>query len=267
MDGLEQMKAATKMMWSLGDYREMGERLAPAAEALAAFCRIAPGMRVLDVAAGTGNFALSAARRGALVTATDLTPLMVEWGRARSAAEGLDVEWREADAEDLPFPEGAFDVVGSTFGAMFAPRPEVVARELFRVARHGGLVAMANWTAVGFAGKFQQLVGRYLPRPPVEMESPQLWGDANEVGRRFAGLASSVDTELGRLRFEFESVEAGRDFMERNNGPQIAMRQMLDEERYHQLLEAGRRLVEELNQADDGRLVMESEYLLVRARR
>ena len=267
MDGLEQMKAATKMMWSLGDYREMGERLAPAAEALAAFCRIAPGMRVLDVAAGTGNFALSAARRGALVTATDLTPLMVEWGRARSAAEGLDVEWREADAEDLPFPEGAFDVVGSTFGAMFAPRPEVVARELFRVARHGGLVAMANWTAVGFAGKFQQLVGRYLPRPPVEMETPQLWCDANEVGRRFAGVASSVDTELGRLRFEFESVEAGRDFMERNNGPQIAMRQMLDEERYQQLLEDGRRLVEGLNQAGDGRLVMESEYLLVRARR
>src|SRR5438105_2307430 len=224
MDGLEQMKAAIKMMWSLGDYREMGERLAPAAEALAAFCQVAPGMTVLDVAAGTGNFALSAARRGATVMATDLTARMIQWGRARSAMEGLDVEWREADAEDLLLPEGAFDVVGSTFGAMFAPRPEVVARELFRVAKPGGLVAMANWTEDGFAGRFQQLLGRYLPPPPVKVASPELWGNADEVRRRFASLASSVDVRPDRLRMEFESVEACRDVLERSNGPQIAMR-------------------------------------------
>jgi len=255
------------MMWSLGDYRQMADRLAAAAEELAEYCEIAPGMEVLDVAAGTGNFALAAARRGARVTAADLTPQMIEWGRARSAAEGVDIEWLEADAEDLPLPEDVFDVVGSTFGAMFAPRPEVGAGALFRVAKPGGLVAMANWTEDGFVGRFQQLLGRYLPPPPVKVASPELWGNADEVRRRLASLASSVDVRPARLRLEFESVEAGRDVLERNSGPQIALRRMLDDERYRQLLDEALRLVEELNQAYDGRLVMESGYLLVRARK
>lgn len=267
MDAVEQMKVATKSMWSLGDYRAMAERLAPAAESLADFCQIRPGLRVLDVAAGTGNFAIAAARRGARVVATDLTPQMIDWGKARSGAEDVDIEWREADAEDLPLPDGSFDVVGSTFGAMFAPRPEVVASELFRVAKSGGLVGMANWTDVGFAGSFGRLVERYLPPVPAERAAPELWGHPDEVHRRFAGLASSVDTEHGRVQFEFESAEAAREFMEQNNGPQIALRHMLDQERYGQLLEDGRRLIEELSHANDGRLVVESEYLLVRARK
>ncbi|MDQ6722638.1 MAG: methyltransferase domain-containing protein, partial [Candidatus Dormibacteraeota bacterium] len=121
------------MLWALGDYRLTAAFIEPDARALAARCGLMPGMAALDVAAGNGNFAIAAARTGAKVVATDLTPRMVDWGRERSATEGLDIEWREADAESLPFTDGQFDVVASTFGAQFAPRPEVVAGELFRV--------------------------------------------------------------------------------------------------------------------------------------
>jgi ubiquinone/menaquinone biosynthesis C-methylase UbiE len=269
-DVAEPWKQAVKSMWSLGDYRQMARVLEPCAEELALACEIGPELAVLDVAAGNGNFAVAAARRGARVVATDLTPQMVEWGQARSAAEGLDISWREADAEALPFEDGSFDLVGSTFGAMFAPRPDVVATELFRVAKPGGLVAMASWTTEGFAGRVSSLSSAFvsaLVPMAVEVPSPLLWGDPEEVRRRFSGLSSSVRTDERTARFEFESFQAGRQFWERNNGPQIALNNMLPNERYRDFLEQSRRLIEELNLATDGRLVVESRYLVVRARK
>jgi ubiquinone/menaquinone biosynthesis C-methylase UbiE len=149
MDPYDRLKEGMKWMWSLGDYPELATRLQPHAEALVQSCAIGAGMKVLDVAAGNGNFAVEAARRGGEVVASDLAPRMVELGRARSEAEGLAIEWLEADAEELPLSTDRFDVVASVFGAMFAPRPGRVAAELFGVTRLGGLVAMANYSSAG----------------------------------------------------------------------------------------------------------------------
>jgi ubiquinone/menaquinone biosynthesis C-methylase UbiE len=148
---LDKLKEGMRWMWSLGDYPRLAKVLEPHAEALARACRIRPGATVLDVAAGNGNFAVAAARRGAIVTASDLTPRMVELGRTRSAAGGWHIEWAEADAEQLPFGDASYDLVASVFGAMFAPRPHLVASQLFRVVKPGGLVAMANYGLAGFS--------------------------------------------------------------------------------------------------------------------
>ena len=146
------MQDAIRWMWSLGDYGALAVHLEPHAIELAQRSRLQAGSEVLDVAAGNGNFAIAAARLGATVVATDLTPTMVDLGRSRSGALGLAIEWREADAEQLPFPDERFDVVASVFGAMFAPHPDRVASELFRVAKRGGLVAMATTGRRGSSG-------------------------------------------------------------------------------------------------------------------
>ena len=146
---VDAIKERNRQIWGLGDYAALSEALRPAAEALADACAVSAGQEVLDVAAGDGNFAIACAREGASVVASDLSPGMVERGRARSEAEGYDIEWAEADAEDLPFEDGRFDCVGSVFGAMMAPRPRVVAEELFRVVRPGGTVALYVWDYAG----------------------------------------------------------------------------------------------------------------------
>src|SRR5919205_848017 len=160
---MDQIKERNRWMWGLGDYTELSEALRPAAEALADACAVSAGQEVLDVAAGDGNFAIACAREGASVMASDLSPGMVERGRARSRAEGYDIEWVVADVEALPFEDGRFDCVGSVFGAMIAPRPRVVAEELFRVVRPGGTVGMTAWTPTGFSAELFRLGRSYAP--------------------------------------------------------------------------------------------------------
>jgi ubiquinone/menaquinone biosynthesis C-methylase UbiE len=253
-------------MWSLGDYTRMAELLEPYAESLAEASDLRPGLAVLDVAAGNGNFALAAARRGARVTASDLTPHMVELGRARSEATGLPATWVEGDAEDLPFPDSSFDVVASVFGAVFAPRPELVASELFRVVRPGGLVAMANYSPEGFLGRLFEMLSTISGPAPMDLPSPFLWGDEREVRRRL-GRASSIETKTRMLRFEFESYDSWLAFWEQSNGPQVAIKTLLPPAAYERILEATARLLAELNQSQDGRLVLDSGYIQVLARR
>ena len=251
-------------MWSLGEYRDVARYLQPHAEALAVAADIRPGMEVLDVGAGNGNFAIAAAQRGAHVTASDLTPRMIELGRARTAAEGLDITWQEADAEQLPFPDNRYDVVASVFGAMFAPRPERVAEELFRVIKPGGLVAMANYARGGFLGSFTDLLLKYSLAPGgAELPSPFAWGDPAEVRRRFDGRAASLRLESRTVRFAFPSVNAGFDFWERTNPPLIALKTMLPPERYQPLRREGADLMRTMNTATDSSLVLDSEYLSV----
>jgi SAM-dependent methyltransferase len=265
MDPYSRVKDVMKWMWSLGDYREVAERLQPPAEALAAACGVRPEREVLDLAAGNGNFAVQAVRRGARVTACDLTPRMVALGRERSQAEALGIKWLEADAEALPFTADRFDLVASVFGAMFAPRPERVAAELFRVARRGGQVAMANYTSSGFLGRVSELVARYAPTRPAEVPSPFRWGDPDEVRRRFDGLASSIDVQPQTITVEFHSPEEGWAFWEGTNPPQFDLRYLLPDQTYQEMREQGARLMQELNRSNDDRLVLELEYVLVLA--
>ncbi len=262
------MKDRIRWMWSLGDYGSLAVHLEPHAIELAQRSRLGAGTEVLDVAAGNGNFAIAAARRGATVIATDLTPAMVELGRSRSTAEGVSIEWQEADAEELPFPDARFDVVGSVFGAMFAPDPERVAKELFRVTKRGGLVAMANYGPKGFLPRFTALMAERGPAPPPGMHSPFEWGDTDTVHARFAGLTGSIEVYPQALTFEFESLDAGWDFWERTNPPLMAMLTMFDADQAAHIREDGKKLFAELNQSAGGRgLTLESDYLQVLARK
>src|SRR5207302_3590951 len=252
-----------------GDYSALGSLLEPYARTLAVAVGVQPGMDVLDVAAGNGNFAIAAANAGAIVTATDLTPKMVELGRLRTGADNLNVEWREADAEALPFADEAFDLVASVFGAMFAPRPDRVAAELFRVVRPGGVVAMANYSKPGFLGSFADLLTKFSSPPPagLALASPFDWGDPRVVQRRLAGMTRSLDFESGVVTFWFPSLEVGWNFWERTNPPLIALKSMQPADRFQEVVKEGKRLMSGLNAADDGRLVLESDYLQVVARR
>ena len=253
-------------MWAQGDYAAVAPLLEPCAIRLAGLCDVGPSMKVLDVAAGNGNFALAAARRGAKVTACDLTPKMIELGRAHGAADGSHIEWIEGDAEQLPFSDASFDLVASVFGAMFAPQPQRVASELFRVCGSGGLVAMANYSTAGFLGSMSSLFARYSRPLPFELPSPFEWGEGALVKKRFAGLAREVELKPDSLTMRFDSVDAGMEFWERTNAPTIALRMTLPPERYVDFQRDARNLMGEMNSAGDGRLELTSSYVNVLAR-
>jgi len=223
------------------------------------------GMRVLDVAAGNGNFALAAAARGASVTACDFSPRMIELGRARAEAEGMEIEWEEGDAEDIPFPDASFDLVASVFGAMFAPRPDRVAAELFRVCRPGGVVAMVNYGPDGFLATMARLMTSFSPPSSLDLPSPFTWGDEAEVRSRMGGLAESLVLEPDLVVMAFDHVEEGLAFWERTNGPQIALRSLVSEDRYAEFRGGADRLMREMNTSRDGGLELRSECLRVLA--
>jgi ubiquinone/menaquinone biosynthesis C-methylase UbiE len=263
---LEAVKEGTRGMWSRGDYARIAERIESAAREVVDRCAISAGQEVLDVAAGNGNAAVLAAREGAAVVASDLTPAMVELGRARTEGEGLDVEWVVADAEELPFEDERFDCVTSVFGAMFAPRPEVVAREMFRVVRPGNTVGMANWTPEGFNGRFFTLGRGFAPPPPQDMPDPLDWGREEVVRERFAALAGLILVEPHVVRWRF----AGRDEAYRffaDTGPSASLMEVLDDEARGRFRDEFVALVDEWNGADDGSVEIDAEYLLVVARR
>src|SRR5450432_2984075 len=168
------VKARQQGAWSSADYGVVGTTLQIVGESLCEALDLRAGSSVLDVAAGNGNATLAAARRWCDVTSTDYVPALLEAGRRRAEAEGHLVTFREADAEELPFPDAAFDVVVSTFGVMFTPDQERAARELARVCKPGGLIGLASWTPDGFIGQLFELIGRYVP-PPAGLSSPALW--------------------------------------------------------------------------------------------
>jgi SAM-dependent methyltransferase len=226
---------------------------------------VSAGQEVLDVAAGTGNFALLAAAEGASVVAADLTPRLLERGRERAAAEGVEIEWHEADVEALPFDDDRFDCTASVFGAMFAPRPERAARELFRVTRPGNTVGMANWTPDGFMGRMFALFSELIP-PPAGVPAPVQWGVEDVVRERLDGLAGSLELERRTAPLEFESADALVAHME-NAGPQVGAKQALGPERYDDAIRRLLEVVAEFNQADGGAVSIAAEYLLVVARR
>ena len=262
-DPFADLKLHVRERWSQGNYAAIAELLMPAAEGLLDACAISAGQEVLDVAAGNGNLAILAAEEGASVVASDLTPAMLDLGRERAAADGVDIEWVEADAEALPFDDRSFDCVGSVFGAMLAPRPEVVAAELFRVVRPGGTVGMACWTPESFQGRVINTLNRY-GSAGADVSPVTDWGREEVVRERFEGVAGSIQIEEKAIRFEFESLAVmGAWFRENMAGPTEAEGADSPEEARQKLVA----LVDELNQADDGSVLIESGYLEIVARR
>ena len=200
--GLEKLKQKMRQTWMAGDFGQIARYSARCAAEFVDRLDIQSGARVLDVACGTGNLAIPAARRGAHVTGVDIATNLLEQARQRAAGENLAVSFDEGDAEQLPYPDAQFDVVMSMFGAMFAPRPQLVAAELSRVCRPGGVVAMANWTAGGFIGHVFAVGAKYIP-PPEGIPAPVEWGDAGVVRKRFAPFASEVRATPRLAEFDF----------------------------------------------------------------
>src|SRR3712207_3196887 len=177
-----ELKARHAAMWASGDYPQMVETfLLPLGPKLVAACGIGPGMRVLDVAAGTGNASLHAAEKGAEVVASDLTPELLEAGKKRAEAAGLELSWQEADAENLPFEDASFDVVMSSIGVMFAPRHADAAGEMARVCKPGGTIGLLSWTPEGMIGALFRLMGPFAPPPPPGAQPPPLWGSEDHL--------------------------------------------------------------------------------------
>src|SRR3954449_7893930 len=264
MDDLAQLKERMKAFWTLGDYGEVAKRFVPAAEALVTACDIGVGDHVLDVAAGDGNVAVAAAQTGARVPAPDFAPSLLAAGRERTAALGLEIHWQEADAEALPYEDGAFDAVTSAFGLMFAPRPEVAIAEAFRVTRPGGVVGVTAWTPDGFTGQITALMGEYLS-VPMGTDRPIDWGIETTARRRLQPHSAGLQVSRGQIVWEFDSVEQTLAWQEANFGALIAARDMLGD-RYAELRARFRGLIEEWNRAEGGAVRLPASYLLVVAR-
>lgn len=206
--------------WSSGDFSVVAACIVYQAEQLCETADVQAGWRVLDVATGSGNAALAAARRGCEAVGVDYVPALLERGRIRAAAEHLSVEFREGDAEDLPFPDASFDAVLSIYGAMFAPHHERAAAELARVCRRGGRVALASWTPDGFIGETFRLFSRYLP-PTHGLQPPVRWGDEAYIRALFGSTAASVTSYPRTAIFRFRSAEENVDFFKTYYGPTL----------------------------------------------
>jgi SAM-dependent methyltransferase len=262
----EEIKERHAHVWGLGDYPVIAEVFEPTAAALCDACAVSAGQEVLDVGAGTGNFALACAREGASVVASDLSPGMIDRGRARSEAEGFDIEWVEADVEALPFEDARFDCVGSAFGAFIAPRPQVAAAEMFRVVRPGGTVGMTTWAPTGFFGGIQALGQRFTP-PPDGAGRPQEWGDEAIVRERLEGLAGRVEIQHASFPFTADSPEALAAVFVDSAPPYQAARENLPEEQFEELVSETVELARTWNSADDGTARVDPEYLVIVARK
>jgi SAM-dependent methyltransferase len=260
-----ELKQKHRKMWASGDYPSMVETfLTPLGPRLVEFAGIGPGQRVLDVAAGTGNASIPAAKAGADVVASDLTPELFDAGRARAAAEGVELEWAEADAQSLPFEDASFDVVISSIGVMFAPYHQAAADELVRVCRPGGKIGLLSWTPEGMIGGLFRTMGGFMPPPPPGAQPPPLWGGEDHLREL---LGDRVELEkVERDVLEVTAFEQANDFGEHfkgRYGPTIAARANAEKEgRAEELDRALTEFCEEWNRGGAGGARFEMEYLL-----
>ncbi|MDQ3627525.1 MAG: methyltransferase domain-containing protein [Actinomycetota bacterium] len=264
------LKAKHRAMWGLGDYpalatdviSDLGRRLVEA-------CGVRPGDRVLDVAAGSGNAAIPAALAGASVVASDLTPELFESGRRQAAERGAELEWREADAEALPFPDGEFDTVMSCVGVMFAPHHQRSADELVRVCRPGGTIGLLSWTPEGFIGQMFATMKSYAPPPPPGAQPPPLWGSEDHVRALLADRVTGVAAQRQRVTVDsFDDPESFREYFKTRYGPTIAVYRAVAEDP-ERVASLDRELAELATRHDRGdhKTVMDWEYLLLTARK
>ena len=263
------LKEAHRTMWADGDYAAVARLIGevPPAHMLSAV-GVDAHHRVLDVATGTGNVALRAARSGAHVTGLDLTPELLDIAAVRAAALGAEVDWVQGDAEALPFPDHGFDRVLSAFGIQFAPRHEITASELVRVCRPGGAIALANWTPEGIVGQMFAILSRYLPAPPEFASPPPLWGSEEHVRELFSTRDVGLEFERAVTPYTFGSVEELLRFYETNYGPTIRAKSTLESEgRWGDCRAELADLFQSQNRStDDADLCIEAEYMLIVAR-
>jgi ubiquinone/menaquinone biosynthesis C-methylase UbiE len=254
------IKARQQAAWASGDFAVIGVTLQIVGETLAEVADIRAGETVIDVAAGNGNASLAAAHRMARVTSTDYVPALLEKGRARAAAEGLDIEFRIADAENLPFEDGSFDVALSTFGVMFAPDHGRCAAELLRVVRAGGRIGLASWTPDSFVGQLFKVIGKAVP-PPAGVMSPLLWGTEAYLGELFGDAASDIRAARRTYCFRYASashwLQVFRDFY----GPVNKAFGALDSHGQALLEQDILALIDRFNTAGTASAVVPSEYL------
>jgi ubiquinone/menaquinone biosynthesis C-methylase UbiE len=257
---LKAIKARQQGAWSSGDYAIVGTTLQIVGEELCEALDIRAGQKVLDVAAGNGNISLAAARRWCDVVATDYVPALLERARERAAAERLPIEFREADAEALPFPDASFDAVVSTFGVMFTPDQERAAAELVRVCKHGGKIGLANWTPEGFIGQLFKTIGKHVP-PPPGARSPALWGSRDRLGELFAQDADSVKSAQRHFVFRYRSPLHWLEVFKTYYGPVLKTFAALAPEAQAALQRDLVDLVAQFNRSGDGTMVVPGEYL------
>ena len=259
---LADLKTGQQAAWSSGDYAVVGTTLQIVGEELCEALDLRAGRKVLDVAAGNGNVSLAAARRWCDVVSTDYVPALLERGRARAAADGLTIAFQEADAETLPFADGSFDAVVSTFGVMFTPHQERAAAELLRVCKSGGRIGLANWTPEGFIGQLFKTLGKYLP-PPSGVRSPALWGTRERLTEMFGPASVSIKTQPRYFNFRYRTPEHFVDVFKSYYGPVLKAFAALEPEKQTALRSDLLTLIARMNKATDLTMVVPSEYLEV----
>lgn len=260
LDMLDPVKQRQQATWASGDYSVIGTSLQIVGESLCEAVDVRAGWRVLDVAAGNGNAALAAARRGCDVTAADYVEELLDAANRRAEAEALPLTTRVADAEDLPFADSSFDAVLSTFGVMFTPNPERAAGELLRVCRPGGRIGLANWTPDGFVGHMFQVIGRHVP-PPAGVHSPLAWGTEQRLAELFA--ANGIDVTPRQFQFRFRSASEFFDTFRTYYGPIVRAWNTLDTDGQQSLRDALIALADRANRDTTGALTVPSAYLEV----
>jgi len=257
---LTAVKARQQGAWSSGDYAVVGTTLQIVGEQLCEALDLRAGQRVLDVAAGNGNVSLAAARRWCRVVSTDYVPELLARGRERATAERLDIEFQQADAEALPFADGSFDVVVSTFGVMFTPDQERAGAELIRVCKPGGKIGLANWTPDGFIGQLFRTIGRHLP-PPAGVKSPALWGTEARIGQIFGPRAAAIDATERTFAFRYRSPQHWLDVFKTYYGPLLKAFAALEPAAQPALARDLLALVERFNRSGDASMVVPGAYL------
>ncbi len=255
--------ARQQATWASGDYSAIAARIPVISELLVDAADLHSGARVLDVAGGSGNTALAAARAGCRVVSLDYVPSLLERGRQRAAAEGLDVEYVEGDAQAMPFADGAFDAVISVVGVMFAADQEAAARELLRVCAPGGTIALANWTPEGFIGGLFRTIGAHVP-PPAGISPPPLWGTEERVRELLGPGVRELATRRRRFTFRFDSPRHFTDFFREQYGPTLKAFAALEQEGREALQADIDDLVRRFDRlGGDGPVAIPAEYLEV----
>ncbi len=259
---LKAIKTKQQLAWSSGDYAVVGTTLQIVGEQLAEAMDLRAGQKVLDIAAGNGNFTLAAARRWCGVTSTDYVESLLERGRQRADVEHLSVTFQKADAEDLPFANGSFDAVASTFGGMFSPDQSRTASEMLRVCRSGGRIGLANWTPDGFIGQMFKTIGQHLPAP-AGLKSPALWGTREWMKTVFGAQSSSLIAETRHFVFRYRSAQHFLDIFREYYGPVLKAFEALNNDGRKALSQDLIELIGRFNKSGDETMVVPGEYLEV----